>query len=144
MFPFSWRWSGLYCSTTQVRPGCLFSLVMKQSGSASLLTVQPVSLCLASGLVIISQLDKVINDPAKPAGPGTDANMQSDGERPELDAERGGPLIWARMPCFWAVPLSINNLEWVSLSEQLPEVQKCDVREMRKGAECFKVETLND
>lgn len=69
------------------------------------------SLCLASGLVIISQLDKVINDPAKPAGPGTDANMQSDSERPELDAERGGPLIWDRMPCFWAVPLSINNLE---------------------------------
>lgn len=50
---------------------------------------------LASGLIIISQLDKVINDPAKPAGPGTDAQTQQKREsrsgsvRPVLDAEKG-------------------------------------------------------
>lgn len=36
-----------------------------------LFPVQLVFYCLASGRVIISQLDKVINGPAKPARPGT-------------------------------------------------------------------------
>lgn len=44
-------------------------------GSASPPPVS-VSLCLASGLLIISQLDKVINNPAKPAGPGTDTHAR--------------------------------------------------------------------
>lgn len=38
---------------------------MKQSSSASLLKVQSVSLCLAPGLLIIIQLDKVINIPGQ-------------------------------------------------------------------------------
>lgn len=43
--------------------------------STALLCPMSESLCLASGLLIISQLDKVINDLTRPAGPGTDTHL---------------------------------------------------------------------
>lgn len=58
-------------------------VVMESYGdgpTARLLSVQSVSLRLAPGLVIISQLDEVANEPAEPAGPGSDTRRGDESE----------------------------------------------------------------